>query len=62
MSSIFEEITILGKNFEKRMCSPRHVMYISIENVYFPINLKGMTAIKSAAKTADLKNKCQMSR
>ena len=42
MPSIFEEITIFGKNFEKRMYNPRDVTYISIETVYFPMNQNDM--------------------
>ena len=42
MPSIFEEITVFAKNFEKRMYSPRDVTYISIEAVYFPMNQNDM--------------------
>ena len=42
MPRIFEVITIFAKNFEKRMYSPREVIYISSELVYFPMNQNEM--------------------
>ena len=53
MPSIFEEIIIFTKNFEKGMYIHRHIAYISIENVCFPMILKGMITRKLAIKPAN---------
>ena len=57
MSSIIEEIAIFAKIFEKRMYSPRDVTHISIENVYFPINLNDMANINWQRKPEMSKSK-----
>ena len=53
MPSIFEEITIFAKKFEKRMYSPRDVTYISFETVYFPMNQNDMATTNWRQKPAD---------
>ena len=56
MPSIFEEITIFAKNFEKRIYSPRDVTYIFIKTVYFPINQNGMAKKKKSGGRILMRN------
>ena len=52
--SSFKEITISSKDLKSKCSRPIDGMHIFIENVFFPMNMKGMVTRKLATKTADI--------
>ena len=54
MTSILNRLQFSLKIWNGGLSNPRDVKYIFVENVCFPMKLKGMATIKLAKKSADV--------